>query len=64
MKNAQTVSASNPEDPKTTPKIDKSYDGSELIRDDSAGSDDDCYRPFYWNNPNYNIPDECKLYPK
>lgn len=24
--------------------------------------DDDVYRPFFWYNRGYNIPDECRLY--
>lgn len=35
-----------------------------MNRDDANGivSDEDEYRPFYWYDAKYNIPDECVFY--
>jgi len=67
----RTSSQTNdPEGPRRELEIDEtelavedSYDGPDLtLEDKDEGDSDDGYRPFYWYNRDYNIPDECRFY--
>lgn len=52
-----------PKDPREKLEVEDSYDEPDLMhRDRNVGDSRYRYRPFYWYNRDYNIPDECHFY--